>query len=103
MPNESNVIAERLADLGAWEMYRFTVEDTDEVVCTVALRPGGGDIEYGVFRGEDGEPSATGLVARDGRPWSDAAREGALEEILDAYEPKLPALRGHVVYDLEGS
>jgi hypothetical protein len=76
--DESRVIGERLADLGAWELYRFAPEDSEEVVCTVALQPGPGpvpgEVAYAVFRAEDAEPSASGTIARDGADWSDDAR-----------------------------
>jgi hypothetical protein len=100
--DESRVIGERLADLGAWELYRFAVEDSEEVVCTVALQPApdAGDVAYAVFRGHDAEPSASGTIARDGSAWSDEARCAALSEIILAYRPKLPALGAGVSFDL---
>ncbi len=102
MVDESRVIGERLADLGAWELYRFAPEDSDEVVCTVALQPSadGGDVAYAVFRAVDAEPSASGTIARDASAWVDEARCAALSEILMAYRPKLPALAAGVVFDL---
>ncbi len=93
------VIAERLPNLGAWELYLFTGEESARTVCKVALRTGTPDgVEYGVFRGEDGEPSATGAIAPRGS-WSDEAREDVLKEILTIYGSKLPELRGGVVFD----
>ena len=93
------VIAERLPDLGAWELYVLTGVESGATVCKVALRPGTPDgVEYGVFRGEDGEPSASGALAPRGS-WSDEAREDALKELLTIYRSKLPALRGGVMFD----
>jgi hypothetical protein len=65
----------------------------------VALRAGGADgVEYGVFQGKDGEPSASGTIAQP-QPWSDEAREDALKEILTAYGDKLRELGSGVVFD----
>jgi hypothetical protein len=94
------VIAQRLPDLGTWEFYLFALGDSGDTVCKVALRADGAEgVEYGVFRREDGEPSATGVLARSGS-WSDEAREDALKEILTIYRSKLPELRGGVLFDL---
>ncbi|AUX40001.1 uncharacterized protein SOCE26_013960 [Sorangium cellulosum] len=99
---EDRVIAERLPDLGAWEFYTLAFEDSGDAVCTVALRTGALDgVEYGIFRGEDGEPSATGAIAQPGS-WSDEAREDALKAILTIYSGQLPELRGGVVFDFYG-
>ncbi|WP_437318568.1 hypothetical protein [Sorangium sp. So ce385] len=96
------VIAERLPDLGAWEFYTLAFEDSGDTVCKVALRMGALDgVEYGIFRGEDGEPSATGTIAPPGS-WSDEAREDALKEILTIYSGQLPELRGGVAFDFYG-
>jgi hypothetical protein len=98
---ESRVVGERLANLGAWELYRFSPEDSEEVVCTVALLPASGaegEIAYAVFRGADAEPSASGAIAV-AAGWSDADRARVLGEILVAYRPKLPALYAGVVFD----
>lgn len=93
------VIAQRLPDLGAWEFYLFSLDDSRDTVCKIALRAGSPEgVEYGVFRGEDGEPSATGVLAQP-ETWSDEAREDALKEILSAYRAKLPELRGGVLFD----
>ena len=93
------VIAERLPNLGAWEFYVLRGEESGDTVCKVALRPGASDgVEYGIFRREDGEPSATGAILPPGS-WSDDAREAFLKEILTIYEAKLPELRGGVVFD----
>ncbi len=102
MADESRVIGGRLADLGAWELYRFALEDGEEAVCTVALQaaPAVDDVAYAVFRGEDAEPSASGTIARAAPGWSDEARIDVLEEILTAYRPRLPALGAGVVFDL---
>jgi hypothetical protein len=97
------VVGERLADLGAWELYRFLPEDGDDVVCTVALRPAAEEVAYAVYRGADAEPSASGTIARASAGWSDAAREAVLEEILLAYRPKLPALHAGVVFDFKST
>jgi hypothetical protein len=96
------VIAERLPDIGAWELYLLTGEESGVTVCKVALRAGTPEgVEYGIFRGEDGEPSATGALAPPGS-WSDEAREDALKELLTIYRSKLPALRGGVIFDFYG-
>jgi hypothetical protein len=93
------VIAERLPDLGTWELYVLKGVESGDTVCKVALRPGTPDgVEYGVFRGEDGEPSAAGALGPRGS-WSDEAREDALKELLTIYRSKLPALRGGVMFD----
>ena len=65
MDDDGRVIAERLADLGAWEMIRFAMEETDESVCTVALRPTGDGVEYAVFRGRDGDAHVLRRVERE--------------------------------------
>ena len=99
---EERVIAERLPDLGVWEFYLFLLEDSGDPVCKVALRAGTPDgVEYGVFRGDEGETSASGAIAQRGN-WSDEAREDALKEILTAYGAELPALRSGVVFDFYG-
>ncbi len=93
------VVAERLSDLGAWEFYLFTGETSGDTICKVALRAGTPDgVEYGVFRKEDGEPSATGAIAPK-ESWSDEAREDVLKEILTIYAARIPELRGGVVFD----
>jgi hypothetical protein len=99
---KGSVVAERLPDLGAWELYLFSLEDSGDTVCKVALQAGAPDgIEYGVFYGEDGEPSASGTVAQP-RSWSDETREDALKEILTIYSAKLLALSSGVVFDFYG-
>lgn len=96
------VVAERLSDLGAWEFYLFSLDDSGAAVCKVALRTGHAEgVEYAVFRGEDGEPSAAGVIAQPD-PWSDEAREDVLKELLTIYAAKLPELRGGVVFDFYG-
>ncbi len=102
MVEESKVAGERLADLGEWEIYRFMPEDSDEIVCTIALLPAPEEVAYAVYRGTDAEPSASGAIARGAAEWSNAAREGVLGEILVAYRPRLPALYAGVVFDLGG-
>jgi hypothetical protein len=97
------VVGERLADLGTWEFYRFTPRARDEVACVVALSPTAAEVAYGVYRATDGEPSASGAIARDAGPWCDAAREAVLREILAAYRPELPALAGGIEIDLGGA
>jgi hypothetical protein len=97
---DETVVGERLADLGGWEFYRFAPKDGDEVVCVVALSPGEAEVAYGVYRAMDGEPSASGAVARGRGSWSDAAREEALREILAAYSRDLPALAANIELDL---
>ena len=93
-----NVVVERLSNVWAWEMYRFAEENTDQVVCKVALRVDDHDVEYGIWSGDDAEPSATGTVewGHDEKEWGDEAREEVLREIMGAYEEKLP-LRHRVV------
>jgi hypothetical protein len=93
---DSTVIGERLANLGAWEFYRFAPRDSDEIVCAVALLPARSEVAYAVYRATDAEPSASGSIARDGDgddvAWGDPARAAVLREILLAYRPELPAL-----------
>ncbi|MGK3990620.1 hypothetical protein WME99_46675 [Sorangium sp. So ce136] len=99
---KDRVIAERLPDLGAWEFYTLAFERSGDTICKVALRAGALDgVEYGVFRGEDGEPSATGAIAQPGS-WSDEAREDVLKEVLTIYSGQLPELRGGVMFDFYG-
>jgi hypothetical protein len=99
--DDGRVVGERLADLGEWEIYRFVPEDSDEVVCTVALLPAPGEVSYAVFRGTDAEPSASGAIGRAASAhWSDEGREAVLGEILAAYRPRLPALHAGVVMNL---
>ena len=98
------VIAERLADLGGWELYRLALESGDDVVATIALRRGAGGVDYGVWSRKDAEPSATGALdraAEDG--WDDDAREATLQEILAIYAAQMPELRGGVVFALDGA
>jgi len=89
MEELGKLIVERMSNLGEWELYRFADEETDEVVCKIALRGDAGEIEYGVWRKEDVEPSATGSL--DGEePWGDAERERVLQEIARIYEDGVP-------------
>jgi hypothetical protein len=98
------VIAERLADLGGWELYRFALEHGDDVVSTIALRRGAGGVDYGVWRRKDAEPSATGTLERAAESgWDDDAREAALQEILGIYAAEMPELRGGVVFAIDGA
>jgi hypothetical protein len=98
---EDSVVGERLADLGAWELYRFAPKSTDEVVCVVALLPADAEVAYGVYRASDAEPSASGAIARNGRMWSNGTREAVLREILHAYRPELPALAMGIDLELD--
>ncbi len=45
-------------------LYRFADEETDDVVCKVALRAedDAHEVEYGIWRADDAEPSATGRL-----------------------------------------
>ena len=98
------VIAERLADLGGWELYRFALEHGDDVVSTIALRRGEGGVDYGVWRRKDAEPSATGMIERAAESgWDDDAREATLQEILGIYAAQMPELRGGVVFAIDGA
>jgi hypothetical protein len=98
------VIVERLPDLGGWELYRLALEQDDDVVATIALRKGAGGVEYGVWRREDAEPSATGLLDRAAESaWSDVTRELTLQEVLAIYAKELPELRGGVVFKIDGA
>lgn len=98
------VKAERLADLGGWELYRLALENGDDVVSTIALRRGAGGVDYGVWHRKDAEPSATGTL--DGASesgWDDDAREATLQEILAIYAAQMPELRGGVVFAIDGA
>jgi hypothetical protein len=97
---DETIVGERLADLGGWEFYRFASKDGDEAVCVVALSPGEAEVAYGVYRAMDGEPSASGAIARAFGSWSDTAREEVLREILAAYRRDLPALAASIEIDL---
>jgi hypothetical protein len=100
------VVAQRQADLGGWELYRVVRQDDDDAVCVVALRAAARADEgvlYGVYRGADAEPSASGTIGRVAAPWSDAAREAVLREILAAYVAQLPALAGPLGFDFGAS
>jgi hypothetical protein len=106
MAAAEKVIAERLADLGGWELYRFALEHDDDVVATIALRHGASGVEYGVWRQKNAEPSATGILVLDHAgesAWSDAAREAALQEILAIYAAEMPELRAGVVFAIDGA
>ncbi len=104
MTEARKVIAERLTDLGGWELYRLALEDGDDVVSTIALRSGASGVDYGVWRREDAEPSATGSLDRaEDEAWSDAAREATLQEILAIYAAKMPELRGGVVFAIDAA
>lgn len=97
------VIAERLADLGGWELYRLALESGDDVVSTIALRRGAGGVDYGVWSGKNAEPSATGILDRAADGWDDDAREATLQEILAIYAAQMPELRGGVVFAIDGA
>src|SRR5689334_857534 len=94
------VVLTRLNDVDGWELYRAAARATDALVCTIALRPdaAAAGVDYGVWRGEDGEPSATGVIdwASIEGALTDADRDGVLREILAAYHAALPELRGGV-------
>jgi hypothetical protein len=97
----SRVIAERQSNLGQWELYRFSDEETDEVVCRIALRPDEDRdiVEYGVWRREDAEPSANGSLEREfKREWGDEDREAVLREITGIYEEGLPETRNGIEF-----
>jgi hypothetical protein len=97
----SRVIAERQSNLGLWELYRLSDEETDEVVCKIALRPDEDrdQVEYGVWRKEDAEPSATGSLERDlAKEWADEDREAVLREIAGIYEEGLPETRNGIAF-----
>jgi hypothetical protein len=99
---EDTVVGERLQDLGPWEFYRFSRRNSGHIECTVALLPTGEDVAYGVYRGSDAEPSASGTIVREGEDWSNATREVVLNEILAAYRPELPTLAAGVELELAG-
>ena len=94
MDKEAQIIVERLTNLGLWELYRFADEESDSVICKVALCIGAIDeVEYGIWRGEDAEPSAMGSVEWNGSEWNDQIREDKLREILSAYKNALPEIQ----------
>lgn len=93
MEEHVNIIVERMVDLGGWELYRFTDDDSDEVVCKIALRleDAGSAVEYGVWRKEESEPSATGSLDLERVvEWGDDARERTLRGIATIYEDGMP-------------
>ncbi|MBK9265170.1 MAG: hypothetical protein IPM54_35990 [Polyangiaceae bacterium] len=103
MKQTNMVVVERMTNLGAWELYRFADEGTDEVICKMALRHDDQTdaVEYGVWRRDDTEPSATGrldLEVEDG--WSDEARELALGEIARIYSQGLPETANGLLYKI---
>ncbi|UQA56452.1 hypothetical protein [Polyangium aurulentum] len=97
------VVVERLSNLGLWELYRFSDEETDDVICKIALRPDEDRdlVEYGVWRREDAEPSATGSLERDyPQAWDDEDREAVLREIAGIYAEGLPETRNGLEFCL---
>jgi len=99
----SAVVVERLSNLGLWELYRFSDEETDDVICKIALRPDEDRdlVEYGVWRREDAEPSATGSLERAyPEVWGDEDREAVLREIAGIYEEGLPETRNGLEFCL---
>ena len=96
--DEGKIVVERMTNLGEWELYRLADEESDEVVCKVGLRAGG-DVEYGIWRKEEAEPSATGTLQRDGAAgWGDEAREQVLRKLAGIYEEGMPEVERGLVF-----
>lgn len=98
---DRRVAVERLSNLGDWEMYRFADEMMDNAVCRVALRPDGESIEYGIWRKDDAEPSATGkLEWDDDDEWGNEAREAVLARIASIYADGLPEVKKGLAFHI---
>src|SRR5262249_45817279 len=94
-----------MSDLGEWELYRFTGGVSDDVVCKVALRvdEDADEVEYGIWRAEDAEPSANGRLERDGGSgWNDGAREAALRQVTEIYEDGVPEVKRGLEFQIGG-
>lgn len=102
MEADRRVAVERLSNLGEWEMYRLADELSDEVVCKIALKTDGVEVEYGVWRREDGEPSAIGKFLleawEDDGEWGDEAREWVLKQVAGIYEEEMPEVKRGLVF-----
>jgi hypothetical protein len=101
---DERVMVRRMSNLGAWEMYRVALEDSDEVICLLGLAGAGG--EYALFpRGErDATQSSKLSHSTEGR-WSDASRRKVVSDILDKNIDLLPRLSGgrEIAFDIDGS
>lgn len=101
MEAERRIVVERLTDLGEWEMYCFADELSDEPVCKAAIHVDGVEVEYGVWRHEEGEPSATGkFLWDDAGEWDDAARERVIRHLVGIYEEQMPEVKAGLVFHL---
>ncbi len=102
MRSKNLVIVERMNNLGEWELFRFSDEETDEIVCKMALRHDEPKdlVEYGVWRKQDAEPSATGTLETSAEEWDDEAREKTLETIADIYRNGLPEIANGLVFKI---
>jgi hypothetical protein len=101
---DERAIVRRMSNLGAWEMYRVALEDSDEVICLLGVADGGG--EYALFpRGERDATQASKLGKSAKEPWSDALRRKTVGEILDKNIESLPRLGGgrEIAFDIDGS
>jgi hypothetical protein len=98
---QAKVVVERMSGLDAWEFYRASDEETDEVVCKIALQcdERAGEVEYAVWRGDE-EPSATGNVVVAARSWDDGRREWVLREILATYAEEMPEVKRGVEVEI---
>lgn len=106
---ERSVLVERLSNVEKWEIYQLIDDDEEQEAdaepgadptsaCKVALRPDyqAGQVEYGLWRGDDADVADTGSVewspSDDG--WTDVARVDALRQIVYRYEEDLGVEQG---------
>ena len=93
MEDDSKVVVQRMSNLVEWEMYRFADNASDEVVCKIVLRvdESANKVEYGIWRADEAEPSATGRIERDREgAWQDGERKSMLAQIAEIYEQGIP-------------
>lgn len=102
MRSKNLVIVERMNNLGPWEFFRFSDEETDAVICKMALRHDEPQdlVEYGVWRKLEGEPSATGTIEIQADEWDDEAREKTLEAIAEIYRKGLPEVAAGLIFKI---
>lgn len=102
MRSKNLVIVERMNNLGPWEFFRFSDEETDAVICKMALRHDEPQdlVEYGVWRKLEGEPSATGTIEIQVDEWDDEARAKTLEHIADIYRRGLPEIAPGLIFKI---
>jgi hypothetical protein len=91
----------RLSNLGEWEMYRVTHDETDKVLCSVGLCPRDNSVDFAMFSGSAKDAVVASTLRFREETWSDESRERALTQILEAHSDAAPNLfTEHLVFDL---